>query len=387
MAGRTRIYKSTGGNPALFGEFPRVFPIAAACQQLSTYAILARGFAASMLGDGLGCSASSVDKDCFDSAKRKKSPEIKIEKVKAGERQKGAPGFATTEALIAMGCGPGSIVCFNPGGSLYTDQDLGTTTHVGTVLRVAGKAIQFIDTGVLVGSTERSGGEGGTTDHGFRRGSIASAEHCVAAGGLKPAPKDVADMARAMQKSLPLGFVRLVVVDVGKPQPEARFVSKLVPMRYPLSRFVWALRGLPIRDHLRVLVHVSTPILKETSNQLIKDPAKLPDDLFTKRDQSPLWEANIVRGEPSGSVVIGRHKEEPGKGKNGWVDNFETRNPLPEAPDAAHLQGTKLLAPAVGSLRAWARNASGFRKCYVAKPGDKKATLDDVKTGVAFFDG
>lgn len=385
--GTDKVYKSSGGNQALNAEFPRVFPIVAACQHLSTYAVLSRGFPASALGDGLGCTAGSIDKECFDSAKRKKSPDIPIASVQSGARQETEPPFASAGAMSAMGCTPGSVLVFNPGGPLYTDQDLGATTHIATMLRIAGKAVQFIDTGVVVGGGEKGGAEGGTTDHRFVRGAPPAAQHCVAVGGLKPAPKDVAEMAKGLQKSLPLGFVRLSVVDVGKPQPEARFISKLLPMRYPLSRFIWALRGLPIRDNLRVLVQVAAPLFKDSSDQLIAQPAKLPDDLFTKRDQSPLWEANIVRGEPSGSVVVGRHKEEAGVGKNGWVDNFAARNPLPANPDASHLQGTKLLAPASGSLRVWARSASGFRKCYVAKPGDKTATVDDVKTGVAFFDG
>jgi hypothetical protein len=392
-AGTDKLYKNTGNITALYDEFPRVFPIAMACQDLSSYCILSRGFPTSSMGVGLACSAGSADQACFEKGadKVKKSPPLDLVAVKDPVkklRQKAAPEFASTEKLAAMGCGPGSVVVFNPGGSLYPSQDLGPYTHIGSVLRVAGQAIQFIDTGVLAGNeADESAAEGGTADHGFRRGQIMAAASCVAAAALQPAPKDLVAQAQAMKKSLPLGFVRLVVVDVGSSPVAVRYVSKLLPMMYPLARFIWALRGLPIRDNLRVLVQVYTTVHKASSDQHIKDPTTRPDDLFAKRDQSSLWESHILRGEPSGKVVVGRHKEEPGVGKNGWVDDFRVANPLPADPSAAHLQATKMVAPEFGSIRVWSRKSSTLKVSYLAKPGDKTATVGENPTNVAFFDG
>ena len=389
--GTDKIYKSTGDMPGMYDQFPRVFPIAMACQNLASYCVLSRGFPTSTLGAGLGCSAGSVNKECFQTSKAQKSAILKLEDVRDPVkklRQKQAPVFANTAALKDMGCGPGSIVVFNPGGPKYTDQDLGEYTHIGSVLRVAGTAIQFIDTGVLSGSEpNESSAEGGTSDHGFRRGQIMGAASCVGAAPLKAAPKDLAEMAQALKKSLPLAFVRAVIVDVQGGNSTVRYASKLLPMKYALSRYIWALRGLPIRENLRVLIQVSTPVIKATADQLMKDPTKLPDDLFTKRDGSPLWEAHVLRGEPSGAVIVGRHKEEPGVGKNGWVDDFAVANPLPANPQVAHLQSAKMAAPAFGSIRVWSRTASNFKVSYVANPGEKTARVGDNPTNVAFFDG
>src|SRR5262249_29385341 len=155
-----------------------------------------------------------------------------------------------------------------------TEQNLGPFTHIGSVLRVAGNRIQFIDTGVLTGSEPgESSAEGGTADHGFRSDAIMAAASCVGAAPLKPPPKDLVDMAQAMKKTLPLGFVRLAVIDIGDTKkPAVRYVTKLLPMTYSLSRYIWALRGLPIKDNLRVLALASTPVFRDTSDQYIKDP-------------------------------------------------------------------------------------------------------------------
>ena len=301
-----------------------------------------------------------------------------------------APSFANTEALAKMKMGPGSVVVFNPGGPDYTGQDKGSITHVGSVLRVSGQRFQFIDTGVLVGNDEDAKGEGGTADHSFLTGVLPHADTLVAAGALKEPPKDLGEMAEAMAATRPLGIVRLAIVDVSdSAKPVVRYVSKLLHMRYPVSRLMWSLRGLPV-DGLRVLWMVYAvqgiggKAKSWTEGLIAADADKTAPSQLLMSGGGYLYEANFVRGDANGQVVVSRHKEE--KGKNGWVNNFEGPATLPERPSAEFMLAVKLQAPAGGSLRAWASQQRNFGQKYIDKPGAKSATLDEETVGVDFFD-
>jgi len=377
------IYAPQGGIARLFTEFPRVFPVAVACQQLSSYCILSRGFGPSDIGAGCGCTAGTVNLPCFKT--NQLSP-----KLKGVEKQTAAPSFANTAALASMKMGPGSVVVFNPGGPDYTGQDKGAITHVGSVLRVSGQGFQFVDTGVLVGNADDATGEGGTSDHSFLTGVLPHADTCVGAGVLKDAPRDLAEMAEAMAAARPLGVVRLAVVDVSdSAAPVIRYVSKLLHMRYPLSRLMWSLRGLPV-EGLRVLwmvyaVQGTNGPTKSWSEALLgADADKTAPSRLLASGGGNLYEANFVRGDVNGSVVVSRHKEE--KGKNGWVNNFEGPKTLPERPLPEFMLGVKVQSPAAGTLRVWALQQRNFGLEYVAKPGAKGATLDEGTVGVDYFD-
>jgi hypothetical protein len=247
---------------------------------------------------------------------------------------------------------------------------------------------------VLVGSEAwESAAEGGTVDHGFMNGAVPYATHCVGAGPMLPPPGDLGDAADALLKGKPLGFVRLIVVDVGDNTPRTRFISKLRPMIYPVARYLWALRRLPIADNLRVFFRLYATQSTLQTDELTGAPDSLPSTLTGKdpttgNDVVGLWESHILRGEPNGKVIVGRHKEEAGAGKTGWVDDLEVKKPLPEKPRPEHLNGAALLAPAGMGLRIFCFAKAHLGDTYVAKPGDTSASIkSDYTTGVAFFDG
>ena len=231
------------------------------------------------MGSACGCTAGSVEKPVFEplGTRSRKSPVTagQLSPAEQNEKEpadptkyrrdkskfvlhKSMPNFANTQALtstIAGGVGvtPGSIVVFNPGGSSVSErQDIGGVTHVASVLRVSGQRVQFLDTGPLVGNTlgtDSYGGEGGTTDHSFRIGDLISPGDCVGVGVLK-APPGLEQTTKALAKAHPFGFVRLALVDTSGPDEgtSVRFVSKLLHMRYPVSYYIWSLRGLPTKN-------------------------------------------------------------------------------------------------------------------------------------------
>jgi hypothetical protein len=70
-------------------------------------------------------------------------------------------------------------------------------------------------------------------------------------------------------------------------------------MKYAL-RYIRSYAGYSIRENSQVFIQVyRTPVIVKPRRRpaWAKDPTKFPssDDLFTKRDGSPLWEAHVLR--------------------------------------------------------------------------------------------
>lgn len=416
----------------IYKEYPTWYAIVAACQHFSTYALLSRGCAAGDLGsDGCGCNGGTTAFPCFEAhdtspslasdpkwiaAEARYKPDFaawqkaakdykdaKDASKKTGgtpsapppgpmpshgdakygyPRQTSAPAFADTTALTSdpIKLTPGSIVSFNPGGGASTYQDLGSTTHIGTVLRVMKPRIQFMDTGVL--TSTMGGGEGGTGDHGFINGTIPAAESCVGWGRAKP-PSDLMGSAVALSKSRPLGFVRFMLVDTSQDKPRICYVSKLLHQRYALSRFIWSLRGLPV-ENLAAYWLVYAPQGTSWTNALIKDapPGKPPAQLLS--GSGSLFFANVVRGT-AGSVSVYRHKA---AGTNGWFKDFAGGKvappPTPEMGLGYRLIVSKAPLGSQPKVASWLDQQGNFDKSFIHVEGDM-GSVGTADVSVAFF--
>jgi hypothetical protein len=260
-----------------YNRFPQVYSIAMACQTLSTYCCLSRGFA---LGPGWpgGLSCSKDSAAAQSAMKKPDSRQIKPmigsdgmkaqlkaqnqitddtppdevkQKVDAALAAPGAqlysPAFSNVKTMVEWGALPGSVVVFNEHGSDSRDQTpikpkSGGVIHIASALRVEGKRIQFADTGVVVGKGESFAGEAGTMDHRFSEGALTHSESLVALGIAQDAAEaTLVKGAGDMAKALPVGVARLVVYAADRNQ--ILFVSKLLAMRWPVSKLIWSLRA------------------------------------------------------------------------------------------------------------------------------------------------
>jgi hypothetical protein len=303
-------------------------------------------------------------------------------------QQEGIPHEAWADAL---GIGPAGVVAFNPGGAAYGKQDLGKYTHVGSVLRMSGKRIQFIDTGVLVGGGG-GGYEGGTTDHAFIDGVLPGAMHAVAAGVLKPSPSAPDAAAAAMMGGRPLAYVRLVIADTTTPSPpKVRLITKLLHARVAISTLIWTMRGLPT-DALTLFWFVMIPSHAAGTGALLsggldqKPQAQLATTSGPR--SSPVLLTHVLRGDPStGGVTVFRRKKE--KGKDVWVQNF-----LSDEKSTIEEMGLDfpLALSASTKLGDFCIDAGTFGLRYTcgAGPSDKGSTDDQAMKATAsdpsFFD-
>jgi hypothetical protein len=312
---------------------------------------------------------------------------------------------------------PGSILVFNGGGADYNSQDKGQA-HIISVLRVSGQRVQFLETGAL------------DAPHKFSDDSTVPPipfSPFVGLGVLKPPKVPLGTCALNLHLSRPLGYVRLVVLDTTTDPPTPRFVSKLCHMRYNISGYIWALRGLPITG-LRVVAYFSIPRRSYWSQPLIdnegyaKTPAELIEDgkaaVKAAKAANPNADAwgmldhmAAVCGHEDGSALVVRRrkanrgviyvtkyvekddgtkeevKEQLPRQQDTWYENFHT--PAPEEQKAATaLVGFTIPLGSTGqTLGGWAAGQNNANLRFVQRPGAPTAKPDSGDTGVAHFDG
>lgn len=371
-------YSLSGGDKEIYEAFPRIAPLAAACQHLSTICVLSRGFPLSGMqkftdkaktkpwATGCGCTGGTVDYDVW----------AKGEKFANGTK------YTTIESYLTLNPTPGSVVVFNPGGPNYNDQDKsspGHPTHIASVLRVSGARVQFIDTGVVIGSDEKKG-EGGTADHSFLNGpdSIPGSAELIGVAVL-PDASGVAEWAEKMAKTRPLGYLRLAIVDTTLGN-KVRFVSKLLVMRHPISRLIWSLRGLPI-ENLSVFWMVYVPKFSWSSN-LIADGAEGKPISELLKGTGSLHPTHVLRGEPDGTVRVFRRKT--ATGEDGFMEGLKGGTPKPPTPE----MGGEYILRLAGDpkLNSFCMDKGTAEKRFIDAPGDAPASLTTDATGVALFD-
>lgn len=356
----------------LYQQWPQVSPLLVACQHLATYCLLSRGVPLADIGggNGCGCSGGVVSSAAFAKGFHKTFARgSQLTRIDDLANLKGS----TTLKKIT----PGSVVVFNPGGPDYPKQDKGATTHIATVLRVAGNAIQFFDTGVVVGNQEGGGTEGGTADHSFARGGTISASTSLVGVGALPPPQDPSSLvtqANAVASARPLGVARLIIIDPTNTAAPVRFISKLLQLRYPVSYLVWSLRGLPVKG-LSVLWYV-----------------------YAKKNDGSLLLVNVIRGNDDGKASAFRGKfwtevdkeyqaQNPDKPikylpKTGWYRDLLPGPPngSPAFDEMCQSMKPKLPDDSDTTLFKWCRSQPGKR--FLQKANEPKGAVDEGTTGV-----
>ncbi len=432
-----QVYTDTSRDGPYYDYFGKYgyLPITGACQNLSTFAVLTRGFPLSAVSGatvGLSCSLGSCGfKDVFDQSKTLKKPQEKSSSVplppapakgatdeekkeykakltaaqadrqrdlKAigdrGENRMSTCTFSTTQALVKGGMTPGSIVVYNAGGVEYTSQNIDcppgiVNAHIATALRVNGQRIQFIDTGVVVGNQK----EGGTADHAFLEGQLNSPNTIIAAGMMKPVDKDtLRESAMKTAVAKPLGLTRLAIARAGS--NEVVFVSKLLHMRWPLSRLIWSLRKLPVTG-LMAAWFVYAPHDAAAAEALIQSPNKPPSAILAGGVK--LFLTNVIvshDNDKEGGVDIYRTR----MWQNWRLDLSGDKIPIPQGKpvyddtDKLHCwapgkAGDWMVAgdePA--PLWEWCAREKNRGKRYVRKTLGGAVTVDEEKTGSPLVD-
>lgn len=386
-----------------FKDFPKYYPLSAACQQLATFLVLARGGkTGKMPDDGLSCSGGSAEPPAFPKGRKLKSK---------GETN-------ATSKLVGV-AGPGDALFFNFHGVGSTDQNAvvteeekkkgrkeAGTIHVASVLRTWGQQIQYFDTGVMVPA---SGGtmEGGTTDHDWAPESLGAYTDSVGLGVQDPAGADLATFVEKVEKARPVGIARLVIFDE-KPR-DVGTTSRKYRVRYAsrflhlwdgekgvhISKLVWSVKTPP-SSGLGYAWWVWIP-KGDLAKRFSADDAtgKTPEALLQGKDERDrLYNCNIVFAEPGG-VVHAYRRFEKTSGKpplSGWSRDFGTQTDLPAdsmpwvAVRPAGSKAPDKQIPAEG-FSGWAERRSYWAEAYILKDPDAMAgETSHEKIDVPFFD-
>lgn len=394
----------------LFERFPGVFPIAIACQHLSTLSCLSRGFdlARLTLSGSTGCTASAatVSYPLFQGQPQRA-------RSQAGFSAK-IPDLMTMSPPLA----PGDILMFNDDDQT-TLQNPGA--HICSVLRVHGHSVQFIDTPgtchgnqlVTIASKDQVTNaehleQGSGIDHAWAEGQVVPGN--FVAWAKMPKAHLLATAVARMRAAQPAGYVRLALVDKrGASEGDAvRYVSKLLHMRYPVARFIWALRDLPTTDLTAVFcVYHPTgawarrlldqyPVVDSVEGHYVEEAARWvhlapeiqPPDLAPPASLCPPGEGGALR---AASYLVGADENKDGLARIHWVevtaadkwhvDLDRAGTSLPPT----WLSDLKLALPAQPHFTAWCVDARTFGSAYLRLPGMAPG-LSDAPTGVPFFD-
>jgi hypothetical protein len=240
----TMLLGSWKDDHVIYEMWPHVYSTVVACQHLSTFAALARGYNPLEFGNGLTAGPNGL-------VKAISAPENNPEPKRAGWFKNAIADYQSYDLR------PGDIAS-----GKQHEEDQNGFAHCATVLRRwpfgstekddrntgAVAKLQWIDTGVLAGV-----GDSSTMDHDWiKAGELSSGFTKAPFKGLGrfPTPRYLRQAVEKAQQALPMGFVRLVLVQ-GK--DEVRYASAMLPMwfgtqRFSMARYIWSLRDLPLKD-------------------------------------------------------------------------------------------------------------------------------------------
>jgi hypothetical protein len=260
------------------------YPLASACQQLCTAALIGRGFTRADLSAGsqlLGIGAAPHNETL---------PAI----ANGGKFLPPDQITANTDAAVAAGAGPASMFLFfdADGKKKPTSKDPehrqygnNGADHIGFALRAHKKdasnpwnALQFFDTGAL--GTPTFGNDAGADicDYKWTRSvggprlkpKPGDGEHATFQGVLIPAPApDLAGGTARMRRLSPLGIARLVIRKRGAQGADAvtwhtglmRMHDPTDPeMNFSIARLLWSLRDAPFCDQWETCWEISIPL-------------------------------------------------------------------------------------------------------------------------------
>jgi hypothetical protein len=367
---------------------PAVYPVAVACQHLTTFAVLSRGRSVDDVGEGLDCAGSSATKKAF-----KKGMKF----TKKGE--------CNTTSCILDHVGPGDAVFFNFHGPDSGSQAAGSgTVHAATVLRTWGKKLQYFDTGVLTSSGVPGASEGGTTDHDWAGERLGTYNDAVGLGVLGDKPADLGSLADALSKARPLAVARLVVFDEQARtfksakgvsivrKNRVRYASRLLHLwlddgGVPLSKLIWAIRNAPTSG-LRLAWWVYLPKGHWLDGFLDASAPSKPVATLLQQPEDGLdylFECNILFSDRSGDVTVYRKyaKDTKDGAKEGWSHGFGQEGGLPAgtAPWVAFGPND------ASAFDVWSRTPKAYGQAYRVKdPSSMTGEVFDDQVGVPFFD-
>ena len=242
------------------------YPPVLACQHLTNYCVITRGYdAKGALGpQGMTAGAGTGSCPAFN------APLGTWTVTSSGPGQE-IGDFRNIESLItANGLPPGSVFAFNKDGPDATGQ---RTAHIGAVLRVCKpNAFQGIDTGPFA-----SGGtDSGTADHGLTKKRLSQPLPNLMVGvGILTYKKPDQSQIDFLKTARPLGFAQLVLADASS---TIRYISRLLPMfckdqSYSVARYIWSLRNLPTKG-CRAFWLLTIPRVGDFSRALLAEGAR-----------------------------------------------------------------------------------------------------------------
>jgi hypothetical protein len=375
--------------------FPNVYPLAVACQHLSTFAVLSRGKSQSDVGgDGLNCNGDSATLPAFKKGMKFTSK-----------------GQCGTTSCILDHVGPGDAVFFNFHGPDSHDQKpvvsaedkknkitASGTVHSGTVLRTWGKHLQYIDTGVLTSTGVPGATEGGTTDHEWAAENLGQYGDAVGIGAMGDKPSNLGELADKLSKARPLAIARLVIMDEKSksfPAPKGGTYTRSYRVRYasrllhlwlgdggiPLSKLIWSIRDPPTNG-VRLAWWVYLPkgdwVKKFVPQSATSSPVSTL--LTPKGDLDSLYNCNILLGLGDGKVAVLRRFERTTKDgpSSGWSRDF-----------GKDVSVTADMVPWIdaGSFEEWSVRKKSYGEAYrFVDPAGTSGEEYHDKVGVGLFD-
>lgn len=310
-----------------------VVPIAMACQQLCSYALMVRGYSKLAINGGVNAGINSHLNPLFMG---NWSNDPSLMRVDAGFRR---PAGAVT---------PGSLYGFSPG-----------HPHVAFVLRTAptSSKLQLFDTGGIsqlprsahaMHVMSRVQGKG-LYENALLSGKVAMSDSTFAGLGVlkRPEPSVIREGIAKAYLARPLGFVRFAIFrdprgsdtadreTTSKIDPkDILYVSQRLPMHdlhsdanFYVSRYLWALRDTPNHSSLRVLVEFSAPFLCWA--QAMRNTARTepPKDVILRCNHPGghpqtmpfIWYATTESGHVK---CVGRYKDQPTQEDGKWISRF-----------------------------------------------------------------
>ncbi len=234
----------------LYQQWPKLYPLVAACQHLSTYAVLSRGFTPDTVGTGLEAGPNGsvpVFSESLPTSSTKRpswstAPVSSVweNDLRQGDLVSGDDGAQTIDPKDGQ-----KKRLFGHSASTLRRWPLGKAAAAAPEGAKAQYKLQMIDTGVLAGVGDTS-----TQDYEWLKSinGFGKAKEGRTGFGRLPEPSDLASAVEVMKKALPMGFARLVLVS--SDSGTVRYVSAMLPMwngddRFAFTRYVWSLRDLP----------------------------------------------------------------------------------------------------------------------------------------------
>jgi hypothetical protein len=324
----------------IYAQWPKVYSLAVACQHLSTYGALGRGLPASDFGNGMTAGPNGMLK-VFNAPSVEGAPKRAAwltNKISDYTHQDLRPGD------IASGAENSSQTGWAHCASVLRRWPLGKAAATDG----SASKFQMIDTGVLAGQ-----GDYNTQDHGWldSLSVFNSAAADLRGLGKLPTPQDLTSAVAAMKKALPMGFVRLVILEKGG---RARYASAMLPMwfgdaRFTIASYLWSIRDLPAKEGTLAYWAVYAALGDSLFNEVVTESAS-PSRSGAAIYAAAIAAGRVPKGRPTDLRLVAVCTSEPRvlrdilKTDDAWKD-VERTDESEEEAYAAESAGAGTNAP------------------------------------------